>query len=135
MSGTKEGGRKARDKNIANDPDFYKRIGSIGGRNGNTGGFADRELASRAGRIGGLKSRRRGPSKKAVVHQGPTHIPITNEGGLWDEPVKVNSNNSSSTTSKANGSGQPTKSNTPDGTASRTRLTAKTFLSRLRGKL
>ena len=40
MAGTKAGGQKAAAKNLANDPDFYKRIGSKGGRNGNTGGFA-----------------------------------------------------------------------------------------------
>lgn len=59
MAGTKIGGRKAAEKNKANDPDFYKKIGAKGGRLGRTGGFyKDRELASRAGRIGGTKSRR-----------------------------------------------------------------------------
>lgn len=59
MAGTIEGGMKARDKNLANDPDFYKKIGAIGGRNGHTGGFAaNRELASRAGKLGGTRSRR-----------------------------------------------------------------------------
>lgn len=43
----------------ANGEDFYKRIGALGGKNGHTGGFyADRELASRAGRKGGAISRR-----------------------------------------------------------------------------
>lgn len=60
MAGTKAGGQKAAAKNLANDPDFYKRIGSKGGRNGNTGGFAaNRELARVAGKIGGARSRRR----------------------------------------------------------------------------
>lgn len=59
MAGTIEGGMKARDKNLANDPDFYKKIGAIGGRNGHTGGFAaNRELASKAGKLGGTRSRR-----------------------------------------------------------------------------
>ena len=59
MSGTRTGGLKARDKNLARDPDFYRRIGKIGGQNGNTGGFAaNRELARIAGRKGGLISRR-----------------------------------------------------------------------------
>jgi len=40
MSGTKLGGQKAALKNLANEPDFYKRIGTIGGRNGRSGGFA-----------------------------------------------------------------------------------------------
>ena len=68
MSGTKTGGLRARDKNLARDPDFYKKIGAKGGRNGTTGGFASdkrgqdgltgRERASVAGLIGGRISRR-----------------------------------------------------------------------------
>ncbi|MBR5795288.1 MAG: hypothetical protein IKY26_04035 [Erysipelotrichaceae bacterium] len=62
MSGTKLGGKKAALTNIArNGFDFYKKIGSKGGKNGHTGGFyANRELAREAGRKGGLKSRRTG---------------------------------------------------------------------------
>lgn len=62
MTGTKEGGIKAAKTNkIKNGKDFYKRIGAKGGRNGHTGGFAaDHELARRAGKIGGLISRRTG---------------------------------------------------------------------------
>lgn len=65
MAGTIEGGRKAAITNkLKNGEDFYKRIGSIGGRNGHTGGFAsNRELAREAGRKGGLISRR-GQAKK-----------------------------------------------------------------------
>lgn len=60
MAGTRGGGPKAAAKNLAIDPDFYKNIGRKGGRNGTTGGFyANPELASRAGTIGGRKSRRR----------------------------------------------------------------------------
>lgn len=40
MSGTKAGGLKAAQKNLLKDPDFYKKIGTRGGANGNTGGFA-----------------------------------------------------------------------------------------------
>lgn len=59
MAGTKEGGLKAAEKNIKNDPDFYRRIGAKGGRNGHTGGFAaDRVLASIAGTKGGKISKR-----------------------------------------------------------------------------
>lgn len=59
MAGTREGGLKCRDKNIAKDPNFYKNIGAIGGKNGHTGGFAaDRELARIAGARGGRISRR-----------------------------------------------------------------------------
>lgn len=69
MAGSKLGGKKAAVINLANDPDFYKKIGKIGGQNGNTGGFASdeigkdgltgRERASLVGRKGGTISRRR----------------------------------------------------------------------------
>ena len=64
MSGTKLGGLKAARKNIANDPDFYRKIGKKGGQNGHTGGFASNpELARLAGAKGGRISRR-GRAKK-----------------------------------------------------------------------
>lgn len=69
MAGTKEGGRKAAIKNMAQDPDFYKRIGKRGGRRGRTGGFASAkrgedgltgsERARIVGAIGGRISRRK----------------------------------------------------------------------------
>jgi general stress protein YciG len=61
MSGTKEGGIKARETNYRKyGKDFYRKAGAIGGKLGKTGGFyANRELAREAGRKGGLKSRRR----------------------------------------------------------------------------
>lgn len=70
MAGTKAGGLKAAAKNKANDPDFYAKIGAIGGKNGTTGGFAsDNEcecaaydkshrIARCAGKLGGTISRR-----------------------------------------------------------------------------
>lgn len=69
MAGTKQGGKKTAITNIArHGKDFYSKIGKKGGASGNTGGFASdvvgkdgltgRERASRAGRIGGLKSKR-----------------------------------------------------------------------------
>lgn len=62
MAGTIEGGRKAAARNIAREPNFYSRIGSLGGKNGNTGGFAaNRELARIAGAKGGRKSRLKKP--------------------------------------------------------------------------
>lgn len=66
MAGTKAGGLKSAQKNLARDPDFYRKIGSIGGKNGHTGGFyANRELARKAGAKGG-KISRRGKAKKNV---------------------------------------------------------------------
>ena len=60
MAGTKIGGLKASQTNkLKYGEDFYKRIGSTGGKKSRGGGFAqDNELASLAGRLGGLKSRR-----------------------------------------------------------------------------
>ena len=65
MAGTKPGGLKAAATNTAKyGADFYARIGARGGRIGTTGGFyANRELARRAGRLGGRLSRR---TKKTV---------------------------------------------------------------------
>jgi uncharacterized protein len=60
MSGTRAGGLKAAAANKAKNPDFYAKIGAKGGKNGHTGGFAaNPELASRAGYLGGKKSRRK----------------------------------------------------------------------------
>lgn len=65
MAGTAEGGRKAAARNKAkHGADFYAKIGAMGGRKGTTGGFyANRELARKAGAIGGRVSRR---GKKAA---------------------------------------------------------------------
>lgn len=67
MAGNRIGGLRARDTNKAKyGPEFYARIGRIGGQRGTTGGFAaNRELARIAGRKGGLKSRR-GKAKVAA---------------------------------------------------------------------
>lgn len=60
MPGTVAGGKKAAAKNLANDPNFYARIGRIGGSNGRTGGFAaNPDLARIAGAMGGRKTRRK----------------------------------------------------------------------------
>lgn len=53
--------------------DFYSRIGKKGGTNGRgefyTGGFAgDKELAARAGRIGGKISKRGAAKKKEAIN-------------------------------------------------------------------
>lgn len=65
MAGTKAGGLKAAQKNLAKDPNFYAKIGAKGGKNGTTGGFAaNPELARIAGAKGGRISRRK--SKKVT---------------------------------------------------------------------
>ena len=76
MSGTKAGGLKAKKKNIElYGKGFYKIIGSKGGQNGHTGGFAaNPALAIVAGAKGGRKSKR-GPEgtqkeKKELIWQG-----------------------------------------------------------------
>lgn len=60
MSGTIDGGKLAAQMNKKrHGADFYKRIGSKGGKVGRTGGFyANRELARKAGSVGGRVSRR-----------------------------------------------------------------------------
>ena len=62
MSGTREGGLKARETNLrVYGPDFYRRIGRKGGHNGHTGGFAKSHAwASLCGQKGGRISRRTG---------------------------------------------------------------------------
>ena len=46
MAGTRSGGLKSAAKNIANDPDFYIKIGTKGGKNGHDGGYkSNPELA------------------------------------------------------------------------------------------
>ena len=73
MAGTKAGGKLAAAKNLAKDPNFYKRIGQQCGKAGEgheyrkggskaTGFAADLDRAREAGRKGGYISVR--PSKK-----------------------------------------------------------------------
>lgn len=61
MAGTKEGGALAAKTNKTKyGSDFYAKIGALGGKKGHTGGFyANRELARKAGAIGGRISRRK----------------------------------------------------------------------------
>lgn len=59
MAGTSAGGKAAAATILAKNPNFYAEIGKRGGEKGHTGGFYDRELARRAGALGGSISRRR----------------------------------------------------------------------------
>ena len=62
MAGTIKGGKMTAIKNKQRDPNFYRKIGAMGGQKGKTGGFAagakGRERASIWGAIGGSRSRR-----------------------------------------------------------------------------
>lgn len=63
MAGNRSGGLKAKQKNLAKDPEYYKKLGRKGGswtsKPGKPKGFAaNRDLASQAGRIGGVRSRK-----------------------------------------------------------------------------
>ena len=79
MPGTKTGGLKARQTNLKKyGKDFYKIIGSKGGQNGHTGGFASNPALARvAGAKGGRISRRtgvttgQGKEKEFVWKGGP----------------------------------------------------------------
>lgn len=66
MPGTPAGGRKASETNKRKfGEDFYANIGAYGGKAKVPKGFAlDRNLASRAGKIGGTMSRR---GKKVAI--------------------------------------------------------------------
>lgn len=69
MAGTIKGGRAAAKTNkTRHGSDFYARIGAKGGQNGKTGGFAaNRDLARKAGAIGGRISRRRKATSQTAV--------------------------------------------------------------------
>lgn len=66
MAGTPKGGAAAAQTNKKKyGPDFYAKIGAMGGKKGRTGGFfANRDLAREAGAKGGRISRR---TKKTEV--------------------------------------------------------------------
>ena len=61
MAGTRKGGEQAAKTNKQRyGNSFYMEIGRMGGKKSTGGGFAkDPELARKAGRLGGLRSRRR----------------------------------------------------------------------------
>lgn len=62
MAGTKIGGAKAAATNKARyGEDFYTHIGSLGGKNGHTGGFSYGDNAKKFGAKGGKLSRRSRP--------------------------------------------------------------------------
>lgn len=61
MSGTLKGGIKARDKNLASNPDFYKKIGKMGGSVSHRESryfYMHPEIAAVVGSRGGVISKR-----------------------------------------------------------------------------
>lgn len=71
VSGNKIGGLKARAKNLARDPDHYRKAGAIGGKMGRTGGFYGNSVAARtAGRRGGMVSSRQENKPSLAVRRG-----------------------------------------------------------------
>ena len=60
MAGTKQGGVKNKAKLLALDPDYFRKLGSRGGKVGGSKGFAlmDKDRLRQLGHIGGSKSRR-----------------------------------------------------------------------------
>lgn len=63
MGATSEGGKKTRDKLLARDPNYYSNLSKKakkprGGRNSVANFDENRELARKAGALGGRKSRR-----------------------------------------------------------------------------
>lgn len=73
MAGTPEGGRKtvAKVKALYGE-DFYKKVGHKGGTAPRTAPrmfAADRELASKAGKVGGILSRRSKYSRPTEINQ------------------------------------------------------------------
>lgn len=59
MAGSTKGAKLAVQKNLAKDPDYYKKLGAIGGRASGSGGFAaDNDRARTAGALGGKYGRK-----------------------------------------------------------------------------
>lgn len=79
MAGTRVGGQKAAATNKERfGEDFYRKIGSQGGKLGRTGGFyANRELAREAGAKGGRISKR--PKKTVIAKVETTSLTGTTE--------------------------------------------------------
>lgn len=90
MAGTKAGGKKCAIVNkLRHGEDFYKRIGAKGGKNGHTGGFYNNtELAKRAGRIGGMISKRGKAKKKRIrIDYAPTLSQLIKTTRIYEEEL------------------------------------------------
>lgn len=73
MSGTKEGGLKAAARNLAADPNFYRKIGRLGGKASHGGGFASLSIG-RDGKTGPqrakLAGQKGGRAKRKTERKG-----------------------------------------------------------------
>jgi len=75
MAGTKAGGAKARETNMAKyGANYYAEIGAKGGRNGNTGGFAS-ESKDKNGLTGPERARIYGAIGGKISKRGPARNP------------------------------------------------------------
>lgn len=84
MAGTKAGGLKTREKNLAKDPNYYANMGRIGGKKSSTGGFASdvigedgltgKQRARIAGAKGGTISRRGSKKTTEVIEPKPKSV-------------------------------------------------------------
>jgi len=86
MAGTKQGGISARDTNYKlYGPDFYAKIGAVGGTKGHTGGFyKNRELARIAGAKGGKISKRGRKTIRVVAEaDDAVVVSVETQRGLW----------------------------------------------------
>lgn len=92
MAGTKLGGKRAAATVMKTDPDFFKRIGAIGGRNGagweyqlggtRASGFAHPNSDPvESGRKGGTISRRNGRGKR--VETVAETVEINERKSIW----------------------------------------------------
>lgn len=64
MPGTKEGAAKTRDKVLKENPNFYKEIGVVGGRNGKGHTFAHGKVDPTTAGAKGGRNGKRGASVK-----------------------------------------------------------------------
>lgn len=71
MAGTKAGAQKARDKNLAKNPNYYSEIGTIGGKMSTPGGFGT-EKRGKDGMTGRERARHINKLRKASRENNST---------------------------------------------------------------
>ena len=91
ISGNRTGGLKTAIKNKEKDPDYYRKLGKLGGQRSSDGGFASdkvgsdgltgRERASIAGKRGGAISRRKPTHKVEVTDKSPHPYQLVDKPG------------------------------------------------------